>query len=389
MTAIEWATTTWDPVGGCTDASEGCAHCWSRERTLPRLAGRMPEKYGGLVKLHPATERYRDEGGTRPDPGRDRQWTGKMAFWPQELAKPSSWRHPRRIFVCSQSDLFHEHRPLEHIAAVFGVMAAADQHTFLVLTKRPERARAFYTWLHDRASRTYGMDTYEQTIAVLLLDSVRRAGGRQGPISPAWPLPNIWLGVSAENQAAADERIPVLLSLPAAKRFVSYEPALSAVNLEKYLQAWAQCDDCGWSGPQWQARAESQGRHPDPLGVLVCPACSGVAIRERNITLDWVIAGCESGPGARPAPLHWVRSVRDQVLAARGGREQPRPGDPHLFIKQWDVCDLPGFWRGGRHRRGDSAESCGTCDGSGQTGNVRKGCPALDGRVWAEIPGVS
>ncbi len=309
-TDIEWAEGHWEPVGGCADASEGCAHCYARERQLPRLAGAYPERYASLV--------------TRAPKGADRcrQWTGETAFWPDRLVEPLHWQKPRgRQFVCSQSDLFYESRPWTEMAAVWAVMAACPETTFLVLTKRPQIAKVFLT-----AKTTFGhiaQAIWNAAVKVLPGWARTRIAERWHP-GEVWPLPNVWLGVSVENQVRAEERIPLLLDTPAAKRFVSYEPALSLVRLWDHFC----CSECGYT-PRDEV---IHGDHD---------LCGNQPRR-----IDWVIAGAESGRGARPAELDWFRSVRDECV---------RSGVP-FFLKQL------------------------VHDGK------KLSLPELDGRQWTEVP---
>ncbi len=209
--AIEWTDATWNPVSGCTKISPGCAHCYAEaitrrfKRGGPFLPGQTE------IKLHP-----------------------------ERLRLPLSWKAPRRIFVSSMCDIFHEEIPLDFISEAFAVMAQAHRHTFQVLTKRHHR----------------------------LLE-----------VSAQLPWPNnIWIGVSVENQRWADRRIPSLIQVPAAVKFLSAEPLLKPLTLDDYLK-----------------------------------------------DIDWVIVGGESGPKARPIKADWVRSIRDQC------RQQEVP----FFFKQW------------------------------------------------------
>ena len=224
-TGIEWTDSTWNPFIGCSRVSEGCRHCYAE-----RLAGRFSAKTEGVY------------AGTTKTVNGLQVWTGEINRAPAEtLLKPLHWRAPRRIFVNSMSDLFHENVPDGWIDQVFAVMALCPQHVFQVLTKRPERMRAYLDGVRviprtgadvSPYSRTaiglmmFGMITEEQRVAVLVKRSqysyqisVRCEPGHEGEIVQ-WPLPNVWLGVSVENQAAADERIPLLLRTPAAVRFV-------------------------------------------------------------------------------------------------------------------------------------------------------------------------
>lgn len=236
QTKIEWTDATWNPVTGCTKVSAGCKNC------------------------------YAERDFHRPYPGRD---FTDLRTHPERLDWPLRWRgskqakaegRPSRIFVNSMSDLFHEAVPEEFIGHVFATMARAEQHVFQVLTKRPKE----------------------------MFDLVGNDESRWGPFQDAalegdaetWPLPNVWLGVSVEDQSTFDERSALLRLTPAAVRFISYEPALGPIDA-------GLPDDLEW--------------------------------------LDWVIAGGESGPHARPSHPDWFRSVRDQCLEA---------GVP-FFFKQW------------------------------------------------------
>jgi len=242
-TKIEWADETWNPVTGCTKISEGCAHCFAK-RMAQRLAGRFG---------YPADDPFR------------------VTIHEDKLDQPCHWPKPRRVFVCSMGDLFHEDVPESWISRVFGVIdqcrKAGDQHTFMILTKRPERMAEYIGkwWENDR--------------------------------HPAPVLSNLWLGVTAENQARADERIPVLLEIPAAVRFVSVEPCLSEVILEPYLSEYDMRPTYTYY------RAAYPGMEAKPIRAF-----HGI---------DWVICGAETGPGARPMKLDWARSLCDQC--AEGG----------------------------------------------------------------------
>jgi protein gp37 len=186
-------------------------------------------------------------------------WTGHVKCLPHKLDEPLHWKKPRRVFVDSMSDLFHEDVPDEFIWDVLDIIEEASWHTFIVLTKRPER---MYDVLSHPDLVCEGM------------------------------YPNLWLGVSVEDQKTADERIPWLLKTPAAVRVVSVEPMLGGINLDSYLYPKI----IGWqseSGPY-----ESPIYDPDYPRV------------------DWVICGCESGPGARPFDIAWARDLKDQCVNA-------------------------------------------------------------------------
>ena len=317
---IEWTGETWNPIVGCSIVSPGCTNCYAmkmasrilninagkalaeagmvaaqfldygtpeqRERHLKALSGH-PSHYDGTIKY------------VKDKP----VWTGKVALAPEHiLLKPLSWKKPRTIFVNSMGDLFHEDVPDEWIDRVFAVMALCPQHTFQVLTKRSARMLAYLR--HGAVGRRVGLqvcDLQEHAPdVVLLLDR------SDAPFAPPgnrillgqWPLPNVWLGVSAERQKEADERIPDLLNTPAAVRFVSAEPLLGSIDFEriKCPNACPPPDYCNHC-------------HPDGGD-----ATGTFDALQRG--LDWIIVGGESGPGARPMHPDWARSIRDQCAAA-------------------------------------------------------------------------
>ncbi len=275
QTKIEWADAVWNPVTGCTKISPGCQNCYA-ERMSKRLAGRCgyPEDEPFKVTLHP-----------------------------ERLHEPSRLKKPRRIFVNSMSDLFHEDVPDSFIRDIFWRIWFYRQHTFLVLTKRPERIAGkgqcsncgyLAPVGNDEECPNYGVTEkymHDQGFAKIPRD---------------WPK-NLWLGVTAENQEMADKRIPLLLQTPAAIRFVSVEPMLGPVDLSNI---WEVCPECG----SWEIY--------EPRGEMrYCDDC-GVDVPKPKIGIDWVICGGETGPGARPMHPDWVRSLRDQCQAA---------GVPFLF----------------------------------------------------------
>lgn len=293
MTKIEWTEATWNPVLGCSRVSKGCEHCYAE-----RVAHRgMAESHRGLTVL----------GKKGP------RWTGEVRFLPDRLAEPLSWRKPRKVFVNSMSDLFHAGVSNEEIAAIFGVMAACPQHTFQVLTKRPERMLEWFRWLdaerpdsngHQVSWYPFGTALHEHGIGVN--ETLRRAIASHPQHSNRardayWPLPNVWLGVSVEDQATADARIPLLLQAPEAVRWVSYEPALGPVT---YRDEWLGAGRCP--------------THDFASGFCVGPC------PDRVRGLDWIVIGGESGPGARPFDVSWARSTINQCRAA---------GVP-VFVKQ-------------------------------------------------------
>ena len=296
-TGIEWtrgddgrAGATWNPVVGCTPVSPGCDNCYAAREASGRLAANPATRgiYAGLAE--------------------DGRFNGTVRLLPDRLDQPLRWRRPRRIFVNSMSDLFHDSVPDEFIAQVFAVMALAQRHTFQVLTKRHGRMRSllnsgpFIASVSGAVLRRAG-----KAGAVSIADPGSVVGARV-----AWPLPNVWLGVSVESQQWADIRIPALLDTPAAVRWVSAEPLLGAVDLRHHFAG--HCPE-----------------HDFPGGFCVQRDHPGVR------HLDWVVAGGESGPRARPMQPDWVRSLRDQCVAT---------GVPFLF-KQW------GEWIGGSVSAGE------------------------------------
>lgn len=258
--SIEWCDDTWNPVTGCTEVSPGCDHCYAKT----------------------FAERWRGTPGHYFEHGFDVQ------LRPDKLDQPLRWKKPRKIFVNSMSDLFHADIPDEYIARVFAVMALAPQHTFQVLTKRHGRMRSL---LDD--------DQFVRKVWNECDDIVARE--YQAGFTD-WPLPNVWLGVSAENQQWADIRIPALLDTPAAVRFISAEPLLGPIQIDNYLCMYPEDED----GAPY-------------LGDI-----------------DWVIVGGESGHGARPMHPDWARGLRDQCQEAGVAFLFKQHGefiqDPHLGV---------------------------------------------------------
>lgn len=294
-TKIEWTDATWNPINGCTRVSAGCVNCYA-EKVAHRFSGEG-QQYDGLTKLV----------------GDEPRWTGKInRASDQTFFKPLHWKRPRKIFVNSMSDLFHESVSDDLIDQIFAIMAFSPQHTFQVLTKRPERMREYLSDSNRLkkiifAPRRYG-----------ILDQ----------ISLAWPLPNVWLGVSVEDQATAKERIPILLDTTAAKRFISAEPLLGPIDIKYWVETKAEF-------------IAAVNRAADSLMITTEEAESGI---EKYTPLDWVIVGGESGPNARPMHPDWARQIRDDCAAA----------NVPFFFKQWgewlpiletkDDLDMRGYW---------------------------------------------
>jgi protein gp37 len=334
-TKIEWTDATWGPVRGCSRVSDGCTNCYAMS---------LAHRFAGPGKLY--------DGLTTIRRGKV-DWSGVVRLIPEQLAQPLRWKKPRRIFVNSMSDLFHESLTNEEIAAVFGVMAAAPQHTFQVLTKRPKRAAEWFKWVG-------GKDGYSQNGAlhVALCDAM------QGQVdwdlddrhceellsnANEWPLHNVWLGVSTEDQKTADERIPLLLELPAAVRFISAEPLLGSLNL---------------------MRLRGKGIvHRNALTGFL-ESSDTLLTRDALPGLDWVIVGGESGNGARPFHVDWARSIvgqcRDAGVACfvkqlgarpfRAGGEDETLWGPTVRGREGDALDMPGEVRLDNRKGGDMSE---------------------------------
>lgn len=266
---IEWTDATWSPVTGCTPISEGCQNCYAR-RMAKRLAGRCG---------YPKDEPFR------------------VTLHPERLDEPLKWKKPRKVFVCSMGDLFHEDVPDEFVWKVFDVMfeAGGDKHIYLILTKRPERMHKFIRNIED-------WDSSE--------------------------APHIWLGVTAENQQRADERIPILLQIPAAVRFISVEPMLGPIRLQR---DWLMCPGGAEYG------------HGMSLTRVHAGGCC-----DRHPRIHWVICGSESGPNHRKTKIEWIRDLREQCISA----------NVPFFLKQMEI-----------------------------NGRMVK-MPELDGKIWAQFPEV-
>jgi len=261
-TKIEWADRVWNPITGCSSLSEGCRNCYAK-----RMAYRLKGRYG-----YPKDDPF------------------KVTFHPDRLEEPLHWKKPSQIFVCSMGDLFHGDVKFDWQLQTWLAIEHNPRHTFMILTKRPEKMKKFFDFLFR--------------------DPVEKTGLRQ-------PF-NLYLGVSVENQQTADERIPILLQIPVAKRFVSVEPMLGPVKLSQdwvdYLEGW-------------DTEAE-HGRHDEHGNCVDCP----VPVQVQTEKLDWVLCGGETSPGARPVHPDWIRSLVEQCQAA---------GVP-FFFKSWGEWEKSG-----------------------------------------------
>ncbi len=328
-TKIEWSQATWNPITGCTKVSPGCDHCYAEREAKGRLKRYYPDGFGKII-CH-----------------KDR------------LDIPLRWQRPRMIFVNSMSDLFHDEVPDEFITKVFAVMALTPRHTYQVLTKRHGRMHALVNddWFKEQIWR----DAWElDPRGDIILNT-----------ETPWPFPNVWLGVSVEDQKWADIRIPKLLGTPAVVRFLSCEPLLGPIDLEQYLFRF--CD----REPGTCPRLNGEG------------PCDGCRVPQHLRGLHWIICGGESGPRARPMHPDWARSIRDECQAA---------GVPYFF-KQWGEwvpvsSDAGVYFSGDIELRADGyswpiEQPHGADDGTAVTMR-RLGKKAagrqLDGRTWDEMP---
>lgn len=275
-TKIEWAEAVWNPVTGCTPISEGCQNCYAK-RMGKRLAGRCG---------YPADDPFR------------------VTLHPDKLNEPLKWKKPRRVFVCSMGDLFHEDVKADWLIDIFKIIEKANKHIFMILTKRPR----------NMVDAIAGMDFCK------FINGIPK---------------NIWLGVTAENQQRADERIPILLQIPAAVRFVSVEPMLGLVDLSKWLGGTWYCETCECTvDPEFVPFSEIH--YPCENYLDFIPG------------IDWVICGSESGPNHRKTKIEWIRDLREQCISA----------NVPFFLKQMEI-----------------------------NGRMVK-MPELDGKIWAQFPEV-
>lgn len=272
------------------------------------------------VPTRPPTVRHGTQAAALSEAGP--VWTGEVRFNEQWLTQPLRWKRSRKVFVAAHGDLFHEAVPDEVLDRVFAVMAAAPQHTFQVLTKRSSRARAYLSAPETLGRIIAALQALSEKLGTgkSSRDPMGSAGwnawaaaenlklGNEQSSWPGWPLREVWLGVSVEDQRRADERIPDLLATPAAVRWISAEPLLGPVDLEAMPFSGGDPRH-RWSALTGQAimHATGAGGQPDFTVRLDAP------IRPH---LDWVVVGGESGPGARPMHPDWARSLRDQCAAA-------------------------------------------------------------------------
>ncbi len=264
ISKIEWTDSTWNVITGCSVVSPGCTNCYAMGLAGTRL------------RNHPSRAGLTDESKAGP------VWNGKVRLNEDWLTQPLKWRRPRTIFVCAHGDLFHQNVPDEWIDRVFRVINMTPHHTYQILTKRARRMRQY-------------MSDQERVVQVAF-------EGRA-----EWPPRNAWLGVSAEDQTRADERVPDLLATPAAVRFVSAEPLLGPIDFGAISNGW-----------YFVNALKGTMYHDNPPDEPAAPT-------KDCARLNWVIVGGESGSNARPMHPAWARSIRDQCAAAGVA----------FFFKQW------------------------------------------------------
>lgn len=318
-TGIQWTKATWNPVAGCTRVSAGCNNCYAVAMTyrLEKMSEGRKTKDGKRWKSNKEVALHQKYAGlTVLNNHGDRHFNGQVRCVEEALEVPLKWKKPRRIFVNSMSDLFHRDVPFEFIDRVFAVMALCPQHTFQVLTKRPERMAEYF-------ART-GV-SIEALTAMLSLAPKGMTMEQTGLniVDGQWRLSNVWLGTSCEDQAAATERIPHLLRCPAAVRFISAEPLLGPVDLSRYFgeERLRSGNGIDWHG----------------AGLV-----------------DWVIVGGESGKGARPCNVEWIRSIVRQCQEAGVA----------CFVKQVGkhaICGCGGDVAAWARNHGERRASCAGC----------------------------
>lgn len=362
-TKIEWADATVNAINGCSVHSPGCTNCYAM-----KLAG-------GRLKHVPSRA-----GLTAPSKAGP-VWTGEVRLDEKALLQPLRWKRPRRIFWNAHGDIFHDAVPDEWIDRIFAVCALTPQHQHLILTKRSARMRKYVSCLPNRDDLV-GQQSLLVGAFPSDADKVMRA--------VRMPLPNVWLGVSVEDQPRADERIPDLLATPAAVRFLSCEPLLGPVDLQYCSSPYDYHQ--GWPGTY------------APLIGSWWPAVGNFEEEYRNreeglSRIDWVIVGGESGPGVRPMHPDWARSLRDQCQNA---------GVPFFFKQwgEWAPCEIDGKgglnppvsmrkmakwlrWEGSTARPANCGETVQSFMAPGviaiPSGKKAAG-RLIDGREWNEVP---
>lgn len=322
-TTISWTDESLNPARGCTAVSPGCLNCYAARHATrfskPGLA------FAGLAHLK---DQPRDASGRkRPKLA---VWNGEVTLIPKALHEPLHWspKHPKRVFVGSVTDMFHAQMPFEYIAALFAVMAATPWVTYQLVTKRPKRMAEWFRWIHSyphpfimlvACAEKYGLPVNS--------DLLRRVGRHTEASMYPWPLPNVHLLTSTENQETFDARVPHLLACPAVVHGVSAEPLLGPIDMG--LDRWVRIHETVRAdrllgirlpGDDIEIQLGVYRAESNAIGALSIRTPSGaIGIKPaefERLALRWVIAGGESGPGARLCDAEWIRDLRRQCVAA-------------------------------------------------------------------------
>ena len=273
-TTIGWTDATWNPITGCSMISAGCTHCYAQTLAGTRMKNHWSRK--GLTKETPLGP----------------VWNGEVRVNRKWLDQPLHWKKPRMVFVCAHADLFHEAVDDHWRDVIFAVMAATPHHTYQILTKRAGGARDYLNRCSQRPIESWAESMWEARDISLDQSTCRRIA--RAIVNAAWPLPNVWVGVSVEDQANAEHRIPLLLDTPAAVRWISAEPLLGPVDLTRL-----KTEELTWQD------------------ALNGRAHAGPSVWSGQRKLDWVVVGGESGRHARRMDLQWVRKVVGECHAAK------------------------------------------------------------------------
>lgn len=286
-TNIEWTQSSWSPITGCSRISPGCSNCYAERLAATRL------------RNHPSRKGLTDANGL---------WNGEVRINREWIHQPIHWRKSRRVFVVAHGDLFHENVPVAWIAEVFAVMAYAHQHVYQVLTKRPDRMQGMLS------CQDFQAEVWDQ---LRLLRWNRGDGWYMPPETRSWPLPNVWLGTSVEDQKSSDERIPYLLKTPATVRWISAEPLLEFIDLTTL-------------------------HHDGTVNIHALTGDHGLTkpFKGRGPGLDWVVAGGESGPNHREMNPDWAARLKWQCqqsgvpffMKQMSGK---KPIPPDLLVREY------------------------------------------------------